>query len=82
MIDHVFSKFLKLLRNNTETGDIIVKLDMQPLNERTLRLSVDGIDMRAFQSNIARLRRRIRLNCGDPHPAFSDPWPDNFSDHF
>ena len=42
MINHVFAPFLELMRSNTQTGEIVLKLDAWPLNERFLRLSFDG----------------------------------------
>jgi hypothetical protein len=46
MIDHVFAPFLELMRSNTQTGEIVLKLDAWPLNERFLRLSFDGMDIK------------------------------------
>jgi hypothetical protein len=46
MIDHVFVPFVELIRsNNIQTSEILLKLDARPLSERTLRLSVDGMDI-------------------------------------
>jgi hypothetical protein len=45
MIDHVFQPFVELMRNNTQAGEIVLKLDVRPLSERALRLSFDGMDI-------------------------------------
>jgi hypothetical protein len=42
----VFAPFLELIRSDTQTGEIVLKLDAWPLNERFLRLSFDGMDMK------------------------------------
>jgi hypothetical protein len=47
MIDNVFSSFVELLRNNTDTGEILIKLDSYKLKDspEILRISFDGMDV-------------------------------------
>jgi len=47
MIDHVFSPFVELLRSNTQTDEMLIKLRARPSKEYPdmLWLSFDGIDL-------------------------------------